>query len=77
MPKKQEKEKVKAVVEETPVVEEKPKKQSGNAYEVAEAFKNYSSFLLNGGVVIPVQDGKVTVASDALVTKMRKGGFIK
>lgn len=70
-----------AVVEEQveePVVPKKEQaKQNGNSYEVAPAFKQYSSFLLAGGVVIPVKDGKVTVASNEVVSKLREGGFIK
>ena len=69
------------VVEEAPVIEKKAaeSKQSNgsNTYDVAPAFEKYSSFLLAGGVVIPVEDGKVTIASDKVVAKLREGGFIK
>lgn len=79
MPKKQEKA-VKQTEEsavENAVVEKEQKKSSGNTYEVAPMFKQYNSFLLSGGIVIPVQDGKVTVSSAELVSKLREGGFIK
>lgn len=66
-------------VESAVVEKEVPKEQKslGNSYEVAPAFKRYSSFLIAGGIVIPVEDGKVTVASDEIVSKLREGGFIK
>ena len=70
MPKKQTKE------VESAVVEEKQEKHNGFSYEVAPAFKRYASFLLDGGVVIPVKDGKVTAASDSIVKQLREGGFI-
>lgn len=66
-------------VENAVVEKETPKEQKStdNSYEVAPAFKKYNSFLLSGGVVIPVVDGKVTVASKEIVSKLREGGFIK
>ena len=62
---------------ESAVAEKGQQKPSGVSYEVAPAFKQYNSFLLDGGVVIPVKDGKVTVASDEIVAKLREGGFVK
>ena len=61
---------------EVEIKEERPK-QKGTTYEVAKAFERYSSFLLEGGVVVPVNDGKVSVASEEIVNKLREGGFIE
>ena len=60
-----------AVTKKTATKETAPK-NSVSSFDVADAYRNHSSFLANC-VEVPIEDGKVTVSAELAATLNQKG----